>query len=160
MVAALHEYILEEVGNLLATEVLHKLLVAGMVIETETCIVGKNAEPISIVLLIYTCLLQENLLHLLQVSSIYLLLYLFYTLEEIGDGGISLLRIQAGIGGDADDGCLVVEIAEHAEGGSCMVSCTQLLTDGAQILHLQQSGGYICQYHILHREWQLGAPYL
>ena len=79
MVAALHEYILEEVGNLLATEVLHELLVAGMVIETETCIVGKNAEPISIVLLIYTCLLQENLLHLLQVGSIYLLLYLCYT---------------------------------------------------------------------------------
>ena len=159
MVAALHEYILEEVGNLLATEVLYELLVAGMVIETETCIVGKNAEPVGIVLLIHTCLLQHDLLHLLQVSSIYLLLYLFYTLEEIGDGGISLLRIQAGIGGNAD-GCLVIEIAEHAEGGSCMVSCTQLLTDGAQILHLQQSGGYICQYHILHREWQLGAPYL
>ena len=69
-----------------------------MVIETETCIVGKNAEPVAIVLLIHTCLLQENLLHLLQVGSIYLLLNLFYTLEEIGDGGISLLRIQAGIG--------------------------------------------------------------
>ena len=109
-----------------------------MVIETETCIVGKNAEPVAIVLLIYACLLQHDLLHLLQVGSIYLLLYLFYTLEEIGDGGIGLLRIQAGIGGDAD-GCLVVEIAEHAEGGSCMVSCTQLLADGAQILHLQQA---------------------
>ena len=58
MVAALHEYILEEVGNLLATEVLHKLLVAGMVIETETCIVGKNAEPISIVLLIYALIIR------------------------------------------------------------------------------------------------------
>ena len=128
-----------------------------MVIETETGIVGNNAKPVGIVLLIYACLLQENLLHLLQVGSIYLLLYLIYTLEEIGNGGISLLRIQAGIGGNAD-GSLVVEIAEHAEGGSCMVSCTQLLTDGAQILHLQQSGGYICQYHVLHREWQLGAP--
>ena len=77
MVAALQEYILEEVGNLFATEVLHKLLITGIVIETETCIVGKNAKPVAIVLLIHTCLLQENLLHLLQVGSIYLLLYLF-----------------------------------------------------------------------------------
>ena len=43
VVAALQEYILEEVGNLFATEALHKLLIAGIVIETETCIVGKNA---------------------------------------------------------------------------------------------------------------------
>lgn len=61
VVAALQEYILEEVGNLFATEVLHELLVAGIVIETETSIVGKNSEPVTIVLLIHTCLLQENL---------------------------------------------------------------------------------------------------
>ena len=56
-------------GEIAASKIeedLSKLLVAGMVIETETCIVGKNAEPVGIVLLIYTCLLQENLLHLQQ----------------------------------------------------------------------------------------------
>ena len=116
--------------------------------------------PVAVGLLINTSLLQQNLLHLLQIVGIRSSNRLLHTLEEARNSCIYLIWVQ--LSRTVDGKCqLAVVIENQAARCTSAVSSTQLLTDAAQILHLQQTGRNISQYGcLLSISRQLHKPHL
>ena len=94
VVATLQYHVLQEVRNLLGSYRLHHLTVVGVGIYLTQIIHAQNLHPVAVGLLVNTSLLQQNLLHLLQVVGIRSSNRLLHTLEEARNSCIYLIRVQ------------------------------------------------------------------